>query len=294
MARSHAHVYNAAMVQNRPATPNDLTAGLGQLGDLRVWSVIITIFGDAVMPRGGTVPTSALAAITERLSIKPEALRVALYRLAKDSWVTRQKTGRNSFYALSGSGRAEFLPASRRIYADAPALHGPWRLAALPPLAEAARAELGRKLRDAGFLRLTSALYLGPDGAGPPPADAMVVEGDLACPPRWARQALAPDALQADYDRLFALLDSASDDLIREGIDSLDAVALRTLLIHRWRRLLLRHPDLPVDLMPAGWRGEDCRSLVLALHENLSPLADPWLDAAIGPRGDPSKARNRI
>ena len=62
---------------------------LAALGDLRVWSVIITIFGDSVQPRGGTVAATTLARITGRMAIRPEALRVALHRLARDGWLER-------------------------------------------------------------------------------------------------------------------------------------------------------------------------------------------------------------
>lgn len=258
---------------------NDLIARLNQLGDLRVWSVIITVFGDAVMPRGGTVPASALSAITDRLSIKPEALRVALYRLAKDGWITRAKSGRNSFYALSDRGRAEFLPASRRIYADAPALSGPWRLLGLPPMPETIRARRESQLRAAGVLPLTATLYLAPAQTSPPPPDMIALTGELTNLPDWARSALAPEALQRDYATLAKTLENGA-----APSDPLDAVALRTLLIHQWRRLLLRHADLPPQMMPKDWRGEVCRSHVLTLYKTLSPLADPWLDANIGPR----------
>lgn len=281
-----ARVYNATMVPRASTSADDLIVSLNQLGDLRVWSVIITIFGDAVMPRAGVVSASALSALADRLGIRPEALRVALYRLAKDGWITRRKSGRNSFYALSGTGRTEFLPASRRIYAPAPQLRGPWRLAAWPHLTEPARAAMDKRMRAAGFLPLSSGLFLGPVQADNPPEGAVIVEGDLLTLPDWARTALAPEPLQQEYARLEAVLTD-----IRTSIDSgvpvrkLEAATLRILLIHQWRRLLLRHADLPAEVMPAVWRGEACRSAVLDLHASLSPEADLWLDQAIDPRG---------
>ena len=276
-------VYNSDMVARGSTSADDLIARLGQLGDLRVWSVIITIFGDAVMPRGGVVPASALSALTDRLGIRPEALRVALYRLAKDGWITRRKSGRNSFYGLSETGAAEFLSASRRIYARAPQLHGPWRLAALPHLTEPARAAQDKLMRAAGFLPLSPVLFLAPVQAGKPPAGAAVVEGDFLAPPDWARKALGPQPLQQDYARLEAALADTRKSITRgTPIQSLEAAALRVLVIHQWRRLLLRHADLPPEVLPKAWRGEACRAAVLALHETLSPEADLWLDQAIG------------
>jgi len=146
---------------------------------------------------------------------------------------------------------------------------------------EARRAEAATQMAAAGFLALSPLLFLGPAPAGPLPDHAIAVTGTLPTLPDWARAALAPAALQRDYVRLVETLETCRARL-GEITDPLDAVALRMLLTHQWRRLLLRHADLPLDLMPTGWRGEDCRALVLAIHAALSPLADQWLDAALG------------
>ncbi len=278
------------MAKGKAAPPNELISRLGELGNPPVWSLVITVFGDSVMPRGGVVSAGALSSIFQRLSIRAEALRVALHRLAKDGWIVRERSGRNSHYALSENGRTKFLPASRRIYARAPSLSGPWRLVALrKPL----RPETA--MFEAGFLQLSPTLFLGPQQAGDPPAEADAAEGDLRLLPDWAREVLAPESLRLDYCRLHSTLSEHMDALRAAGAgEPLDAVALRTLLIHQWRRLLLRHADVPAEIMPDGWRGEDCRSLVLALHDSLSKSADPWLDFAIGARELPERRREPV
>jgi len=47
----------------------------------RVWSLVVTIFGDLAQGTGDTLSMQTLARITEPLGVKPEALRVALHRL---------------------------------------------------------------------------------------------------------------------------------------------------------------------------------------------------------------------
>jgi len=264
-------------------TPETAIQTLGALGDLRVWSVIITIFGDAVMPRGGKVSASVLATLTDRLGIRPEALRVALFRLGKDGWITRSKQGRNSYYALTKRGRETFLPASRRIYANGPALKGPWHMAALGPGTETERALIDERLTQAGYIRLTPLLFLGAGGMSyaqdAPAQDALVISGTLHHLPDWAREALAPVSLQQDYVRLeAALLHLMAQPLLK---DPETAAALRVMLVHQWRRMLLRHADLPAEVLPNRWRGEACRTLVLELYQNLSASADQWLDSVI-------------
>lgn len=246
-----------------------IIAALAAAGPLRVWSVIVTIFGDSVLPRGGVAGAAALGAIAARLGIRPSALRVALHRLVRDGWALRAREGRGSLYRLSPEALARSAEARRRIYAPGPALTGPWRLAAAPA---------GLRERPEGFALLAPGLWLG--GAGQPvPEGALALDGAVTALPDWARAALGPPELAADYARLAAALEEAA--AMPGEPAPLDALALRTLVIHQWRRLLLRHADLPAGFFPDGWQGEACRARVLALHARLSPAAEHWLDAHI-------------
>jgi phenylacetic acid degradation operon negative regulatory protein len=51
--------------------------------------------------------------------------------------------------------------------------------------------------------------------------------------------------------------------------------ALRTLLVHDWRRIALRAPDLPDALAPPDWTGAETRAAVRALLDRLGPQAAP-------------------
>ena len=72
------------------------------------------------------------------------------------------------------------------------------------------------------------------------------------------------------------------------------AFLVRTLLIQEYRKVLLRDPWLPEELLPAGWTGSAayqlCRNLYLRVHSQ----ADAWLNATIdtadGPLPPPSAA----
>ena len=44
-----------------------------------------------------------------------------------------------------------------------------------------------------------------------------------------------------------------------------DATALRLLTLHHWRRLRLRHGDLPDLLLGEGWEGAAARRAVMAV-----------------------------
>jgi DNA-binding transcriptional regulator PaaX len=64
--------------------------------------------------------------------------------------------------------------------------------------------------------------------------------------------------------------------------DAFEAVLLRTLLIHHWRRLVLRHAPLPDMALPEGHPVRRARAFAATLYCRLAPPADTWLDARIG------------
>ena len=74
----------------------------------RTGSIVITVFGDAIVPRGGSVWLGTLLEFFEKLDIDASVVRTAMSRLTADGWFERNKFGRNSFYRLVQSGPADF------------------------------------------------------------------------------------------------------------------------------------------------------------------------------------------
>jgi phenylacetic acid degradation operon negative regulatory protein len=56
------------------------------------------------------------------------------------------------------------------------------------------------------------------------------------------------------------------------------AFLIRSLLIHDYRRLLLRDPELPGVLLPARWAGHEARRLCRELYRLLLPASERHLD----------------
>ena len=71
-----------------------LITSLHAEGRLRVWSLVVTVFGDAVQHRGGRIATLRLQHLLERVGVEAGALRTALSRLTSDGWVVRDREGR--------------------------------------------------------------------------------------------------------------------------------------------------------------------------------------------------------
>ncbi|HAV07371.1 MAG TPA: phenylacetic acid degradation protein [Rhodobacteraceae bacterium] len=237
-----------------------LIASLHAEGRLRVWSLVITVFGDCVQHRGGRISTARLQRLLGRIGVEPGALRTALSRLGRDGWVESERAGRSSEYRLSQQGLMRFTEATGRIYAPPQSgpIHG-WTLSL---------DEGGPQGFTLGGLRLRPQNQALPDAG-------FRLEGQITALSPALRASLISAPFRAALDHLFADL----AHLTTTDLDPLDACAARILLIHRWRRIVLRHPDLPAELLPDDLP-EPPRSAVARTYARLSPQAEAWLDLA--------------
>lgn len=259
-----------------------LIDGLHAKGRLRVWSIVITIFGDCVVPRGGTISATTLAAITSRLKVEPVALRSALSRLAKDGWINREKDGRYWFYSLTDEGIQSFGPATRRIYASQPPeMPESWQIAISAPISVKEKVRQLAQMEEAGFTSLDNRIYIGQSDTpiNGVIGDPAVFRGKFVDLPSWLSTMVGPPETAAAYEAIIEKFGQISKLDLRH-IDPLDTVALRCLLIHQWRRAVLHHADLPLGFFPKDWPSEQARELVSGLYLALSPIADTWLDTA--------------
>ena len=74
-----------------------IVADLYDTRSLKVWSLIITFFGDSIVNRGGNVSANTVHTVLGRADIGSGAVRTAFCRLVIDGWVSREKRGRRSY-----------------------------------------------------------------------------------------------------------------------------------------------------------------------------------------------------
>lgn len=266
---------------------------------LRVWSLIVTIFGDLVAPRGGEVWAGTLSDLLGLMRIDAAAVRAALSRLARDGWVERERQGRLSFYALSAAGRATFTPASQRIYRLAPdggeTRQVELRVVVLPETD--GRSGLREAARKAGYGLLAPGVLLGtpasppldgpdfPQGAadGAVTLAASVLSGSDADLVARAFD-LAPLAGRYQsfcrrYAPLAEALEAGQGGAEQGRLSPETAMVCRILLVHDYRRLILRDPMLPPALLPADWPGLAANRLAARLYGALRAPAEAWIAA---------------
>ena len=101
---------------------------------LRTGSLLMTLFGDAIVPRGGCISLGSLIRLAEPFGLAERLVRTSVARLAVDGWLTASRRGRRSEYRLTDTGHGIFAEATQRIYAVSPTdWSGRWTLWVVPP-----------------------------------------------------------------------------------------------------------------------------------------------------------------
>ena len=130
---------------------------------LRAGSLITTVFGDSIAPRGGVVWLGSLISVMSEFGISERLVRTSVFRLARDGWLGADQVGRRSFYSLTNEGRQKFEQATHRIYGE-PRLDwtGEWTLVLLSALDATQRESVRKELSWLGFGATSTSLMAHP------------------------------------------------------------------------------------------------------------------------------------
>ena len=254
-------------------------------------SLLLTIFGELVLPHGGSVWTSTVVRALATLGVEERNARQALLRLADAGTITSEKAGRKARWQLTDQGRRLLTTGTTRIYefgSDDDGWDGRWLvvLCSVPEEQRAKRHQLRSGLEFAGFG------FLGPGVAICPHVDredaANTVLADLGLVPGAVVFRAETGSLVADHDLLTRAwdLDALATDY-RSFIDAFGQRAPRTdeerfaaliELVHAWRRFPFVDPEIPPRLLPSRWPRERAKRLFDERHAEWSPRANAWYE----------------
>ena len=248
----------------------------------RTGSIIITVFGDAIAPRGGSVWLGTLLKFFETLDIDASVVRTAMSRLTADGWFERNKVGRNSFYRLVKKGRLTFDIATRHIY-DAPASDWTGRFELLLIGNGGDRDAAREALKNAGFGSPLPGVWVAPSGAPIPEEAANAIRLEVSAEDDSGRRLLSEswplDRTADAYLKFMKTFEPLRGWIDRRGrLADADAFTARILLIHHYRRVVLRDPLLPTALLPGDWPGRAARQLCGEIYRGLLSASEQWLD----------------
>jgi len=272
----------------------------------RARSLIVTVWGDALAPHDGRVWLATLIRLMAPFGFSERLVRTSVFRLARDGWIAGETHGRRSRYRLTADGARRFAQAHQRIYAPADAQwNGEWEMVVAPP--DAAPTTQRQALRDElaweGFAALAPAVLARP-AHGDSSAHRIVAALGLAHAAIVLRVHEDPDApgallaraasawplraLATDYRKLIARFGTVIDRFraMPQSLDPEQCFVVRTLLIHAYRRVLLRDPQLPPTLLPEEWPGAAAYALTRDFYRLTHAVAERHLAATFAADGD--------
>jgi phenylacetic acid degradation operon negative regulatory protein len=263
----------------------------------RAKSLVMTIFGDAIVPHGGRLWLGSLIELVAPLGVTDRLVRTSVFRLVQDGWLVASREGRRSSYALAPQAQPRFARANRRIYAP-PGLDwdGRWTLLLAPngSIDAGVRGAVRKELEWQGYAMLAPGVLAHPagdaaslaeilarvDGAGKVfVCSATELPGVVARPlgelvrEGWQLGGVIDSWRRfiGDFTPLLALLQDGAAPAPQA------AFAIRSLLIHAYRRVQLHDPMLPLALLPQPWPGSEAYALAQAIYRQVWTPAEQHL-----------------
>ncbi len=263
-------------------------------GNISSTSLLITLFCDAVTRHGGEIWLGSLIRSLSPLGVSERLVRTAVFRLVQDDWLVSRKEGRRSYYNLSPSGFNQYQRAARRIYSNKrPEWDGVWTLVIPSFVQEEKREPLRKGLLWQGFGLLSPGVYAIPSQNRKSLSELLSeldVRDSVVIMSARADESINGDALQRQVverwnlaklgeqyqfflDRYQPVLRYLSG---KGAPDAERAFALRILLIHDYRRILLRDPELPLDMLPNDWAGFDAHNVTANIYKCIGAGSASW------------------
>jgi len=218
-------------------------------------------------------------------------VRTATVRLAKDGWLEGRREGKLSEYRLSKHGRERFAEATTRIYsAPDSAWSGRWTLIVVPPMPAAERKQVREELIWRGFGEISNGVFAHPEFDSTElraqrrsgllsrtiAFDAVLAQEDA--PERLVTLGWDLEDLGLRYQRFVKRFERVHSALAgRRGVDDQGCFIVRTLLIHEYRRLHLRDPLLPRQLLRPNWPGAQAAALCREIYAQVFHPSEIYL-----------------
>lgn len=266
----------------------------------RAKSLVMTVFGDAIVPRGGAVWLGSLIALLEPLGINERAVRTSVFRLVDEGWLAASRSGRRSQYRLSAQGEQRFLRAHQRVYAPpSPDWSGRWTLLLTPSdrLSAARRNALKKELLWEGFAPLSPGSYAYPGEKNAALTEILErtrsvgevvllsaadtgIAGALPLA-QFARHHWPLKEVSTSYRRFLRRFQPLLPLTAQPDHHPALAFAARILLIHAYRRVQLHDPQLPQALLGDDWPGTTAYALCQAIYRQIVSASDRHIAAVL-------------
>lgn len=263
-------------------------------------SMVVTIFGDIVSQHGSWLWLSSLIKTLEPFGFNDRQVRTSVYRLVQSNWLQGNKIGRCSYYCFTDFAMAHYEKAARRIYAaDQADGNKNWILVLPISVPDDKKEEFRKSLLWQGFNTLVSGLYAHPscDTSSLDEAihelglagNVIILNGSVAdlnsqrviktlIKDRWKLS-----ELETSYRDFLNFYRPLCQQILNkhdksEQLCTTECFLLRAILIHDYRRILLRDPDFPQAMLSQGWVGYEAHDLVKKMYKVLGEPSTAYIE----------------
>jgi phenylacetic acid degradation operon negative regulatory protein len=259
-------------------------------------SALFDLYGDHLRTRGDRAAVAAVVRLMASIDIAAPAVRTAISRMVRQGWLDPVRLPAGPGYVLTARARHRLDDAASRIYSTRdPAWAGRWDLIVLEPLTQrSARERIRGGLSFLGYAPLSDSTWISPFASpevdqllGAEQAEFARLSAHDDRPAERARRGWDLEALATSYvawrDFAERLLDDPDSELtaIADAGEDERAFAVRSVLVHEWRKFLFTDPGLPAELLPDGWVGHEAAGFFAEQAARLLPAASHFVDTCL-------------
>jgi phenylacetic acid degradation operon negative regulatory protein len=285
---------SAVPVPGTPDAPDEASSQRRrETGAPSARSLLLTVLGEFVLPRDGTVWTGTLVEALATVGVEEKAARQALARAAAEGLVGSVRLGRRTRWELSDAGRDLLQEGTARIYGfmgEQRHWDGRWLVLAItvPETQRQLRHRLRTRLTWAGLGSPAPGLWVVPYAARAGEVAQIITElGIEANAMSWVGES-APigrpqDVVAAAWTSLEDV-ERSYDDFVaafaeRRADSPAEAFTAQVDLVQAWRRFPFIDPALPTELLDHDWPGPHAAAVFHQCHERWHRRAQAHWDA---------------
>jgi phenylacetic acid degradation operon negative regulatory protein len=267
---------------------------------IRTQFLVFTLFGEYILPRGGSIWTSSLLSLLERLDVSERAARNTLSRMSRKGWLVARKEGRRSQYSLTPRGWSLLVQGEKRIF-EPPFKEwdGMWHIVvfSLPEKKRSLRHAFRTRLPWYGFGQLAPNMWISPHNRK---TEILALCSELGIQnhvemfsgihtgpsedQELVRRCWDLPNLATQYKKFIVKFEKEylafKDNGARAQAPD-DCFVRRFWLMQHFESFPRIDPNLPGALLPPDWIGFKARKLFDDYHSLLEKPANEFVDAML-------------
>ncbi len=264
--------------------------------------MIFTLYGDYIRHRGGEAWTGSLIELLGILGLSEQAVRSALSRMSRNSWLKGRRVSRHSFYSLTAKCIELLEEGATRIFQPrSDPWDGRWHLLtySIPESKRSLRRRLRRRLLWLGFGALHQGTWISPRdllAEVEKAVDALNIRPyvelfaaehcGFASDEEIVARCWNLEQLNDYYAGFIARHDPPfQEHLARQragnSLQPQECFVQRFMLVHEYRSSPYLDPNLPLELLPDYWLGGRAAQLFQQYHDLLTARAEAFVDSVL-------------